>query len=177
MANIFGTLEFGRPGIPGRVFVFNTTAGLCWPQLFASEDDARRGLELPEEPEPVASPTIEVAKLTFPPAAGIGRNFIYGLATLDRLLPLGETPHEPAVYSGILPLQGINHAAQEIHGGWAGTYDSPVCVDTHLSTDDLRHPLEDYFGKPLDLCPRCAARLLGKIPMGGHAGPHRLGCR
>lgn len=88
----------------------------------------------------------------------------YGLATKDAFL---EPLHD---YYHIRRLQLVNstvHVAQQIDGGFSGQYDVPICdleregAACDYNPDAKEMAYEDWFGKPLNLCPECAAALIG----------------
>lgn len=91
----------------------------------------------------------------------------YGLATRDDFLePLGDSYG----YQGSRCLQvvdGVVHLAEEIDGGFGGSYDVPIC---HLQDDNCTSNFNpeatgfgfaEWFGRPLNLCQECISVLFG----------------
>lgn len=88
----------------------------------------------------------------------------YGLATKDAFL---EPLHDHYHYRCLQLVNGSVHVAQQIDGGFSGQYEVPLCdlgregsfYDFNPEAKEFAY--EDWFGKPLNLCPECADALIG----------------
>ncbi|MGF6440169.1 hypothetical protein [Paraburkholderia youngii] len=98
----------------------------------------------------------------FPSNGEIYGKVSFGLATEDRLLYPLNGGFEEGCYS-LLQSGGVLHVAEEVHGGFSGYYDHPLCAEQwNWSKDDERIAFEERFNQSLELCPQCVAALLAK---------------
>ncbi|MFT0546985.1 hypothetical protein ACMHYO_11655 [Allopusillimonas ginsengisoli] len=158
MAIIYGKLEFGQEGYPDRVFRYCNTTDCAWPLLY---DDLHKA----EADEAVQvtrgswSPT-QVAKLTL--VEGHIVTVGYSLARAYRLFwfnPMFGAYER----SSILSVDSVNHLALETDRGWSGVYDEALCEQVPEWVPFSGTDFEEFFGRPLNLCPHCEAALTARF--------------
>lgn len=172
MARILGRVEYGGDK-PNRYFVHDDTSCVSLAPLVNEPESAWRAYdEGRADGLRAAVPQRSVLVYVVRKVLAHSRNFdedgsiygepVFGLASDDRLLwptrdELEDSPHSLLLDAGVL------HVASEVHGGFVGTYDRPLCQDQWDPV--LRYQLlsfEDMFGQALDLCPLCLKKLLDR---------------
>lgn len=172
MGRILGRIEFGD-GEPDRYFVHCDTGGWSIEPLFADPEEAWRIYDQGEgkalrQAVPQRSTVIRAIRKTlahsrsFGPTGSIHGEPRFGLATEDRLLwPRKDGGFEEGALS-LLLANGVLHVAEEGDAGFSGVRDLPLCAQHWEPHDDEeRVSIGDVFGQVLQLCPHCAAKLLG----------------
>ncbi|NKA72541.1 hypothetical protein GO285_01416 [Ralstonia solanacearum] len=150
-----------------RYFVHCETAGAIFPPLFDSAVKAHetyrevdvRGLSKMRGHDS----HVEVVKFAlisgwqFDEGASWPLN-AYGLATRDAFLdPLWMRPD-----CRFQLVDGVVHIAQEVDGGFDGYYDVPICApESQYNPNAEALVYIDGFGRELNLCPHCVAKLIG----------------
>lgn len=88
----------------------------------------------------------------------------YGLATQDAFLePLSDTWGRRR---SLQVIDGLMHVAEDYEGGFSGDYEVALCElrkdngATAYNPSAQVHAFEDWFGKPLGLCPDCTDALI-----------------
>jgi hypothetical protein len=173
MGRILGKVEYGS-GAPPKYLIHCSTGDSSFRPLYEAPEEAWRvyddsGIDGLYVAVPAISKLVHVVRLSF----SYGRTLAseddvlgeveFGLATEDRLL-------SPTVRFGssgysLIRRDEALHISSRVDGGFFGTYDSPVC-DGGLGwvEGDEQVWLGDFFGKELQLCPRCVDTVLKDLP-------------